>query len=161
MPCASRAWPTAQRRRSGLRSFPRRCPSTPACPGSAQLLISLTSRSPAQVPSAVSPGPPADRHTPCANESTSAPRSPLPCRLVLSSYRSPPQLRSDAAGSLPAPVDTSCLVPSQFLSCQFLTFLTGTKFAGHSTRKRVFHEQPPSSTRPGAELSLRRIRIRC
>src|SRR6202008_1541622 len=113
--------------------FPRRCPSAPACPGSAQLLISLTSRSPAQAPSTALPDPPADRHTPCANESTSAPRSPLPCTPVPSSCRSPPPLRSDAAGLPPAQVDTSCLVPYKLLSCQFLTFLTGTKFAGHST----------------------------
>jgi len=39
----------------------------------------------------------------------SAPRSPLPCWPALSSSRSPLPLQSVAAGSLPAPVDTSCL----------------------------------------------------
>ncbi len=48
-----------------------------------------------------------------ASGSTSVPRSPLPCMLALSSRRSPRLLRSVAAGSLPAPVDTSCLVPFQ------------------------------------------------
>jgi len=60
-------------------------------------------------------------------------------RPVPSSCRSPPQLRSDAAGLPPAQVDTSCLVPYKLLSCQFLMSLTGTKFAGHSSHHFIVY----------------------
>src|SRR6202008_2778673 len=66
-----------------------------------------------QPPSGAAPGLPADPHTPCANESRSVPRSPLPYMPARSSCHSPGLLRSVATGSLPAPVDTSCLVPFQ------------------------------------------------
>src|SRR3982074_2213204 len=111
MPCASRAWITAQRRRSGLRSFPRRCPSTPASPGSAPRPDASASHSPAPVPSAAAPDPPSTHQTPCANGSTSARRSQLPCRLAVTSSRSQHSLQPVAADSRSAPPYASCLVP--------------------------------------------------
>src|SRR5271170_5812658 len=112
MPRSRLAWLTAQRRRSGLRSFPRRCPSTPAYPGSTLPPAASASRSPAPAPSAAVPGPPANRHTLYASGSRSAPRFPLPYTLVASSFRSPRLLRSASEGSLPVPHYASCLAPS-------------------------------------------------
>src|SRR5271156_3919403 len=72
MPRSRLAWLTAQRRRSGLRSFPRAWPSTPPYPGSTLLPAASASRSPAPAPSAAGPGPPANRHTLYATGSRSA-----------------------------------------------------------------------------------------
>src|SRR3954447_15930828 len=71
---------THARRRAALRSFPRRLPSAPASPASAQPQPSATGHSPAPEPSGASPGPALARHTPCATYSRSAPspRSPEP-----------------------------------------------------------------------------------
>jgi hypothetical protein len=110
--CASRAWSTAQRRRSGLRSFPRQCPSMPASPGSTPKPDASVSRSPAPVPSAVAPDPPSTRRTPCANGNRSTRRSQLPCRPAVTSSRLQHPLQPVAADSRSAPPYASSLVPS-------------------------------------------------
>src|SRR5882757_7440459 len=132
MPCASRAWPTAQRRRSGLRSFPRRCPSTPASPGSAPRPDASASHSPAPVPSAAAPDPPSTHQTPCANGNTSARRSQLPCRLAVTSSRSQHSLQPVAADSRSAPPYASCLAPYSTPLVPVCLISTGTNRAGHS-----------------------------
>src|SRR6202012_1797949 len=128
----SRAWFTALRRRSGLRSFPTQYPSAPDYPGSGSLLAVSASHSPAPVPSAASPGRSANRRTPCASGSTSALQSPHPCKPVLLSCRLQSPLQSAEAGSPPAPVDIACRVPYALLVPVSLSF-TGTFQAGHST----------------------------
>src|SRR5260370_26715250 len=132
MPCASRAWITAQRRRSGLRSFPSRCPSTPASPGSAPRPDASASHSPAPVPSAAAPDPPSTHQTPCANGNTSVRRSQLPCRLVVTSSRSQHSLQPVAADSRFAPPYASCLVPYSTPLVPVCLISTGTNRAGHS-----------------------------
>jgi hypothetical protein len=64
--------------------------------GMCQLGILLLQLLPAE------PGPPANHHTLYATGSRSAPRFPLPCTLVASSFPSPLQPRSASAGSPPA-----------------------------------------------------------
>ena len=50
-PCTLQAWLTALRRCSGLRSLPKRYPSTPACQGSARRATASASRSHVPTPS--------------------------------------------------------------------------------------------------------------
>src|ERR1700757_3913923 len=129
------------RRRSGLRSFPRRSPSIQGYPDSSSPPDASTSRSPAPAPSAASPGPPAARRTPCANESTSVLRSRLPSLPVPSSCRSLLLLQSDVTDSPLAQAGTSCLVPYallvQCLSSPLAHFKPGTPKA-----KTLTAEQP-------------------
>src|ERR1700733_12801659 len=124
------------RRRSGLRSFPRRSPSTQGYPDLSSPPDASTSRSPALVPSAASPGQPADRHTPSAIGSTSALRSQLPSLPAPSSCRSLPPPESDATDSPLAQADASCLVPYallvQCLSSPLAHFKPGTAYCVES-----------------------------
>src|SRR6266536_2742744 len=138
MPCASHAWLTAQRRRSGLRSFPRRCPSTPASPDSTPTPDASASRSPAPTPSAVVPGPPSTRRTPCATGCTSARQSPLLYTPAATSCRSrhPPQ--PAVTGSQSVPHYASSLVPFQAPLIPVCLISTGTRNAGHSSPKRLY-----------------------
>ena len=118
------------RRRSGLRSFPRRSPSTQGYPGSGSPPDASASSSPAPTPSAASPGPPAAHRTPCANGSTSAQRYRLPYKPEQSSSRSRSLPQSTSTDLPPAQAGTSCLVPYallvQCLSSPLAHFKPGT-----------------------------------
>src|SRR5258707_14448465 len=153
MPCASRAWITAQRRRSGLRSFPRRCPSTPASPGSAPRPAASPSPYPAPVPSAAAPDPPSTHQTPCANGNTSAPRSQLPCRLAVTSSRSQHSLQPVAADSRSAPPYASCLAPYSTPLVPVCLISTGTNRAGHSTFNSSFEDLTTAENGPFLSVS--------
>jgi len=83
---------------------------------------------------AASPSPPASRHTPCANGSTFAPRSPLLCTSELSFSHFSQQLRSVAVGSRPALADTSCLVP-----CQAPLMPISNVFHWHKIFRALYH----------------------
>ena len=67
-----RACSTAQRRRSGLRSFPLPHPSGFASPATAPLPAASSGRSLSPALSSVAPGPASARRTPCASDRTSA-----------------------------------------------------------------------------------------
>src|ERR1700733_1705081 len=118
------------RRRSGLRSFPRRSPSTQGYPDSSSRPDASTSRSPALALSVAWPGRPADRHTPSAIGSTSVLRSRLPSLPAPSSCRSLLPLQSDVTDSPLTQAGTSCLVPYallvQCLSSPLAHFKPGT-----------------------------------
>ncbi len=115
--------------------FPRRSPSTQGCPGSGSRPGASALSSLAPTPSAASPAPPASRHTPCANGSTSAPRFPLLYTPVLSSSR------SRSATSICRNRFTTCsgwyFLPRPICSpCPVSLFSSGTFQAGQSKRSQ-------------------------
>ena len=129
-PITAMRWCTAARRRAGLRSFPRRSPSTPPSPAPRRRAAASAWRSPAPGPSASWRRRPSTRRTGSATGSRSAPTTP--------------SSRQTSATSLPSPSSRSAWVSLRTTCsgvCRFLVVIvikpscpTHGRQDSHSTR---------------------------
>ena len=136
-PCCSRACSTAQRRRSGLRSFPVPHPPAPASPATTLPPAASTGRSLSPTPSVAWPDPASAPHIPSATGSRSGCGFRLLCRLgrslpVRYLYFHLPQYRYDLLRLV-----TPCRHDLTSSSSGFSLFPLGTKRAGQVKLNRA------------------------